>query len=861
MADLTYETAIQAMEKAYDAGRMDDAREMAALADQLKPKGVTHHMGFLNRGIANTLGGAVDLVNPFDNPAWGEIAGGKFQTGSAREGLMSGMKAIGAEVSDREPETVMEHIMQGGGEAAGALPILLPALSQAAQAGGKIGTIAADAYQAITGRGFASAGAGMATEVASGAAAEGAAEATKRAGGGDLAQVTAGVLAGGAVLPAVMGVARAGGVMGSAVSAAMRRIRPAIAPFTQGGGRDIALQRVQGLVGDERAMEVGASIKGETELGLTPAQQTQDPGLLALERGVAKKDPIFAARLKAREEGGRERAEEIIRGLTEGGDPAKTREFYQAQRSDFAAAMNAEVDNALMRASVARDGVTPVSSEMDNSLRVVEELQDAMKAARANERELWSLVPDDVLVSTENATNVAREIQSTLGAARVDDMPKEVADLLLGNNGLGQVTNMLEMRSLYSRLRELERVYSAGDAARPNFARIAGRVADAILVDYENINAGDNVAQIIATARAASAELNRTFRTGAVGRILQKTRGGAPRMEPETALEKTVGQRGASGDVSARQIEGAATSASPEIQDFLRSRFSESLMRPDGETVSISRAQSWLRDNAEIVARYPQLKTEFEEAVRSTEAATSYSQKAQKWLAALNDPRRSATYQFIQRNPDEAITSALKSKDPVKQMGLLANAASKDTSGEAMDGLRAAVVDNIVSKSASMSGVDLMSYVNKNNDALKRVLTPEQMGRIRVIARELVAQQGAAKGDAVAEISTQKPSKAISMMLRIQAASIGGQMAKARGAGGAIQIPGMFSARTQEVLEQITSDKAQAILMDAVDSPELMRDLLLDLRSVPNQKKFVARVSPYVFGAGSSQLTEAGDND
>lgn len=856
MADVTYENALKAMRKAHDEGRTDDAKRMADLAKKLEPKGVNHHMGFVNQGIANTLGGAIDLVNPFDNPAWGEIAGGRFQTGSAKEGLRSGMEAIGAEVADREPETLLEHLMQGGGEAAGTLPLMLPALSKAAQAGGKFGTIAKDMYQALTGKSAISAGGGMAAEVAAGATAEGSAELAKRAGGGETAQALAALAGGGVVLPAITGLARAGGMFGMATRAAMKRIGPAVAPFTQSGGRDIAMQRVQGLVGDERAMDVGTAIRSETELDLTPAQQTQEPGLLALERGAAKNDPVFAARLKEREVAGRYRAESIIRDLTENGDPAKTRAFYQEQRSEFSSALRAEVDAAFQRAQVARDGVTPVNSSTENSLRVVDELQDALKAARENERELWALVPDEVLVSTSNATAAARAEKATLGAARSDDMPKEVEELLLGNNGLGDVTNMLEMRALYSRLREVERTKRAGENARPNMARIAGNIADAILKDYEAINAGDHVAQVIATARAASAELNQTFRTGTVGRILQTSPGGVLRREPEVALSRTSGLSGDSGAVSARQIERAAPDASAEVQDYLRGQFTEALVRPDGETLSVTAAQAWLRKNSELIDRYPSLKSEFQDAVSSTTRAATYADSVGRRLAALDDPRRSATQTFIQQAPDEAITNALKSSDPVKQMALLANAASKDTSGMALDGLRASVIDNIVSKSANMTGTDLLAYVNKNDMALKRVLTSDQMGRIRVIARELVAQQGAARGEALAEMSTRKPSKAIAMMLRIQAASIGGKMAAARGAGGAIQIPGMFSARTQEVLEQLTSDKATAILMDAVDSPELMRTLLLDLRSVPNQKEFVSRISPYVLGTASSQVSE-----
>ena len=74
---------------------------MMAMAAAATPRKNNGFMGQLNRGIANTVGGLVDFINPFDNPVWGDIVGGKFQTGSAVTGLTTAIEAIGAEMATR----------------------------------------------------------------------------------------------------------------------------------------------------------------------------------------------------------------------------------------------------------------------------------------------------------------------------------------------------------------------------------------------------------------------------------------------------------------------------------------------------------------------------------------------------------------------------------------------------------------------------------------------------------------------------------------------------------------------------------------------------------------------------------------
>ena len=111
------EQALQALRaaderaQAGDQQAADDARRLAQVVEQLRqsptpsrdPNGF---MGQVNAGIADTLGGLADFINPFDTPAVSQALGmgDRLSTGSARPALVRGMEAIGADVATEDPQ-------------------------------------------------------------------------------------------------------------------------------------------------------------------------------------------------------------------------------------------------------------------------------------------------------------------------------------------------------------------------------------------------------------------------------------------------------------------------------------------------------------------------------------------------------------------------------------------------------------------------------------------------------------------------------------------------------------------------------------------------------------------------------------
>ena len=79
---------------------------------------------------------------------------------------------------------------------------------------------------------------------------------------------------------------------------AVRGVKSIVAPFTESGARVIAEDAVRRMAADpDRAAD---RLLQEQNVGnLTPAQQTGEPGLMALERGYAERNPRLRESLEA----------------------------------------------------------------------------------------------------------------------------------------------------------------------------------------------------------------------------------------------------------------------------------------------------------------------------------------------------------------------------------------------------------------------------------------------------------------------------------------------------------------------------------------------------------------------------------
>lgn len=438
-------------------------------------------MGFVNRGIARSVGGVVDFLNPFDNEAW---RGTPLEMGSARTGLTNAMNAMGNAVggrdivADRAPETAGEAFFQGAGEAAGALPVVGATLNAARTAGGMVGNLADDATRALATR------TGLASEPIAGGVSEAARFASEQRGDPQLVQDILAIAAPVGVLgagQAALGVATKGPT-GQLARAGYRNVAATVLPYTRAGGREVARKRVQDLAGGpERADQLSQQITDDNPLGLTPAQQTGDENLMGLENLAADQNPVLREQLDAMEQTARDRATDEIRQGA--GDVDDTREVFRNQRAQFKERLETLVQDRIARADAQVDAMGPQRSEMQNSMAAQEAVREALEDALAAERQLWDRIPRYVSVVPSASTMKAKELIGDTVWAQERDIPR-VARELLERTGSGETQTVAEMHGLYSELRRVARSAMAGNDQNKNMARIANEVADAILEDF-----------------------------------------------------------------------------------------------------------------------------------------------------------------------------------------------------------------------------------------------------------------------------------------------------------------------------------------------------------------------------------------
>lgn len=804
-------------------------------------------MSNVNRGIADTAGGLVDLLNPFDQPLW---EGGP-STGSAKTGLTNLMQAGGIEVAQGEPQTLPQSFARGVGDAAAAAVPFAKGAQALSGAGGIVGNIADDAAKALATR------AGIGTELLAGGASEVSRKTAADAGAPDWVQQVAAIAGPAAVLPgaiaATKGIAR---FAPSAVGARQlgRTVSAMVAPYTERGGRQVARERLQSLAGGpERADELARRIEPDNEFGLTPAQQTEDPYMLAVEQTAASQNPVLRERLAERMTQSGAAGRQAVEAT--GGDVTGAQAFFADRRREFGTELKSRADQAIRNAEQRIASAGPQRGEADNAMIVSGEIDKALKNATAQEAALWGKVPRGATVGTGSAKAAAQSEIDSIPHAQRNDIPRVVRELVEeGSNVYGADATVNDMHGLYSELRRVARSAMAGNDQNKNMARIANKVADAILDDLGAVDASTAIGRSINEARAYSAALHETFDRGAVGRLLKRTIDGDTSIDPELALSRTVGRGGVAGDVAARQIERASDvdQTRPAIVDYLRDGFSKAVVTSTGEFNSRS-ARTFMRDNADLLKRYPELREEVLVSVTQRENADAFAKRIGDRIAAINSKKTSTATEFLGAAPDKAIRSILDAQSPARAARILANEARKDNTGAAMAGLKGAFSGHLVNVGPGDAMVKALADP-KMAAAMRQVFSAAEIGRLRYIARNMAKLETASRAaPSIGEnLSGAKPNTIIEMMARIVAARHGAQLGG--GSGGSIQTAQMASSRMKKILGNLATDKASQILADAVEDPELFRALLSETASVRLDEKVLPKIIPYLAGTAAANV-------
>ena len=874
------EQTLEALRNAEAAGRKEDAAKLAVIANRLansqesaEPKKSTFSniMGQINKEIAEGVGGMVDLVNPFDQ-----------YTGSAETGLKNLMDMANINVAEGEAKTVDERIGKGIGEAASyALPFTA-GVKALRGAQGITGAIADRIYPTMANKsGFLAellAGAGART--AQGEAADRGYSQPVQDVAGLLGGIATGVLpAGGRIaadqarqvgdlalnLPPAAYVARP-------IANAYQGAKKALAPFTETGAeRLVSDELVSGAGGRQAAVNIAENRMAESPLNLTPMQKTGEEYFARVEREAMERDPLVRERIEAR----RADSDEIARKeFTPEGNVQDAQAFMAQRVKTFTDRVNQYVKAAQQSATtkIADEG----ADDMQSSVILSTELLRAKNAARTERNRLWNRIPKNQTISSPLTNQAVIAQKKNLGEFSKKDMPPEINQFRKKYAKKNKDIKVKDLLDLYSKLRARSRDASSGETPNSNMARLANEIANDVLEDLNNVDLATDVGRAIAEARDFTRIYHDKFSRGTVGSLLAKKATGDPNVRDELTLEKSLTK---SSDVenllSTRDFKAALSGDEVSeagrdegigaITNFLRVRFDKDVF-PNGK-FNQSKADSFLEKYNRVLdsPEFASIKTDVENALNTKQKIEDIAQTGQNLVANVE---AGTLARFSQSNTKQALDNIFNSQNPQIEMANLVRTAKKDTTGQALNGIKSALSQRVLNNSidtpqvaanvdlpaSQVRGTRLESQLNDETfkSVANQVYTSAELNRLNVITKEVkkldLARVGRSTKGAISPFPT---NKLVEIVGRVYAARQGGSIGGGS-AGGSLQTAQILSERMKALLSRLTTNKAEQLMMRAVEDEELFKSLLLDAKNPKNYARIERSIAPYLVGASAT---------
>lgn len=244
--------------------------------------------------------------------------------------------------------------------------------------------------------------------------------------------------------------------------------------------------------------------------------------------------------------------------------------------------------------------------------------------------------------------------------------------------------------------------------------------------------------------------------------------------------------------------------------------------------------------------------------------------------AAMLNPRKSAPLTFANARPNEEIRSIINSTNPQQGADQLVAQAAKDPSGKAIFGLKGAFIDELMNRSRTgnfddagapiLSGRAMQNALADNRvlEVANSLLTTEERSRFADIADELArveTMQGRLPN--VGDVMEGEPNSVVSLIARTIAARTGAKAG--HGTSGASLLTANFaSQRMQRILNNLTLDRAEGLIREAVAGDRELFELLLTPanRIAPKQESKLAQVlSRTVTGTLGGVLATDGEDE
>ena len=823
-------------------------KRLSEMASNFKEEERPSKLDFLNKALIETVGGAIDWVNPRPDI-----------TGSATVGMKSLMEKGGAPVADVPPETIGEHMASGAGFAAGALLPSIGVAKGVATAGGAVGAVADDVARSLMTKG------GVAADLFAGAAGEGTVAKAKEEGASPLTQELLRVavpMAGLAAAPTIAKTAASAatgipfiGTAAKTAASISRGAFNALTAQTEASSRRMAAGHVQRLAGGKvRASELSTKLTKDNPLGKTPAARTDDPVLRGLEEALKRENPLVRVELENRVSETRKLAGLGLEAV--GGDVKTAQNLLKRQVKKFSNLIDRRVDDAI---NLADDSITLAGANITEgqaSMNVVSRLKAALANEKTRERELWAKIPQGQVVSTQVSKEVAKSMDDDTARALRKWLPSDDLNLLLkkpthdGKGGLGNETEVKELLGVYSSLRQIAAEAGAGVTPRPREKAMANQLADAILMDLEGVKGA-------VQARAFTRALNKKFGDPAVQKILEVNRQGLHKTATPVALDKTL-KPGTAGGAADDAIRTAAPDTKGDIGEFLRGRYLDEVYDVDG-VFTPKKAKQWVKKNRAILKQHPELRDEIMRATSNRKNADLFSIKSTARKSLIEN--ESITARFSLSHEDKAVLEIIGSDDPVKAAKALMASASKDETAFITDGIKNSFEKYIINGGTEvgiLNGQKLKTFMDNKplRSAMREVFTKDELGNIDTIVNSL-AKVDSKNIQHVKAVFDSPASAILRYVSEYAGLNVGASVGKG---GAALKAAATGSRIGRNLFNRFTSKGARdvmtAAIRDEAGDGSIMKALLLTPAEFSADAVAQRSLAPFMIGLATAPISK-----
>ncbi len=629
-----------------------------------------------------------------------------------------------------------------------------------------------------------------------------------------------------------------------------------------------ALRRLDNVIEDPqkflRELEISKGLP-EGEL-LSTAEATGSVGAARLQKTVEENIPKVAAMIEKRRV---QVINQLQKQFNKTGDIADARALLEAQVSLRAS----QAELALMKTTTAADPSIL-------STRAEKLLDRALKDARIIETKLFNKVSSKVRVDfnpvitkfktlldeiTEGASKerIAPFLEGKLGRLNKQgklsggELASEVGKAIktadfdaAGNRITIPIKGKTKVRVLAAKdfLQDisLEIKNLTFQRGKDNQIRILQGVKKAVQEALNTTKGG----KALLDARQFSADLNRKFTRGTVGRILGRASGETP--SPVLALEDIVVEGGVKAKESIIQALEASPQTRQQIEEFLKFRFALASVNKQNNRINVNAGNAFIKKFNEksgiLDDVFPELKRDFEDAILGQVDVDAFIGVGQVSRLSPLLKEQSAAAFFLSKDPGTEM-AALMSNKSLKRTNFLSQLVKltkDDPSGKALSGLQNGFTDellklgNVGDDVSKLRGSLMLNKLSElQPSALKAGLfSKEEFARLKTIAnifKRIETTRGATalKGGIVDD--------ALSFLIEGTAAFTGARLggAAGRGIGSSLVLAGRLSKKFTDSLRNLTNDQAKELLIRFVSDKELAKDLTTKISKLNQAQKSI----------------------